>query len=109
MTYSETLADRVRDRLGDDGDVVEHRMFGGLAFMVNGHVACGVDGDRLMVRLTPEAAEDALVEPGVSPFDVTGRPMMGMRWVAAERIEDENDLAARVDLAATRARSLPPK
>lgn len=109
MTYSDAIADRVRSVLGGGGDVVERQMFGGLTFMVNGHMSCGVSEDRLMVRLAPEAAEDALEEPGGSPFDVTGRPLKGMLWIDADAIQDDETLAAWVGRAATRARSLPPK
>lgn len=77
MPYDHDLADRVRAALADRGDAAERAMFGGLTFMVGGHMCCGVTGDDLMVRLEPAAAEAALAEPGVRPMDFTGRPLKG--------------------------------
>ena len=78
MAYDEKLADRVRDILEGDPGVSERKMFGGLAFMVDGHMACGIAGDDLMLRLGAEGAEAALQKPHVRPMDFTGRPMKGM-------------------------------
>ena len=77
MAYDEKLADRVRDILEGDPGVSERKMFGGLAFMVDGHMACGIAGDDLMLRLGAEGAEAALQKPHVRPMDFTGRPMTG--------------------------------
>lgn len=107
--YDEALADRMRDHLGTSGDVVERKMFGGLTFMVNGHMCCGVSDDRIMVRLDPEEAERALEEPGASRFDATGRPLKGMLWVSPDTIQDDQTLEHWVQRAATHARSKPPK
>jgi hypothetical protein len=81
MAYDEGLVTRVREVLGDRPGLVEKQMFGGLAFMVHGNVACGVRGDNLIVRVAADDAETALDEPGTRPFDLTGRPMKG--WLAA--------------------------
>ena len=75
MAYDEGLATRVREVLGDQPELVEKKMFGGLAFLLNGNMACGVRGEDLIVRVAAEAADAALGEPGTRPFDLTGRPM----------------------------------
>ncbi|MCZ0984768.1 hypothetical protein BEK98_44735 [Streptomyces diastatochromogenes] len=70
-----------RERLGTDPDITEKRMFGGIAFLHRGSIAVGVIGDGLMVRVGPEATEEALARPGTRIFDMTGRPTRG--WVVA--------------------------
>ena len=83
-------------------------MFGGLAFMVDGHMACGIAGDDLMLRLGPEGAEAALKRPHVRPMDFTGRPMTGMVFVAKSGLRGAS-LGRWVTAATTFARTLPPK
>ena len=78
MAYDERLAVRVRGVLADTNGVSERKMFGGLAVLVDGNMACGVVGDKLMLRLGREGAEEALCRPNVRPMDFTGRPMTGM-------------------------------
>jgi TfoX/Sxy family transcriptional regulator of competence genes len=108
MAYDEALADRVRDVFGPDSDLSERKMFGGLAFMLRGHMCCGVVGDELMLRLDPELAAEALRKPEVRPMDFTGRPMKGMVYVAPGGLRGRA-LRAWVEKAATHARSLPAK
>src|SRR5919201_2022851 len=84
MAYSERLADRVRALLSDRDDVVERPMFGGLTFMVRGHMCCGVHGDELIVRLHPDDEEAALARPHARPMDFTARPMRGFVTVAPD-------------------------
>jgi len=109
MPYSEELAERIRELIGGRDGVGERRMFGGIAWMVNGHMACGTLGEDLMVRLSHEDAERALAEPHVGPMDFTGRPMRGFVTVHAAGIAEEEDLARWVDAGASHAASLPPK
>jgi len=107
MAYDEALADRVRALLPAE-PVTERQMFGGLAFMLGGHMFCGIVKDALMVRLGPEAADRALDQPHVRPMDFTGRPMTGMVFVDPEGL-DGDALRQWVDAALGFARSLPPK
>jgi len=81
VAYDEDLADRVRAVLPPGEAVTERQMFGGLAFMLGGHMFCGVVKGTLMARLGPEAADRALELPHVRPMDFTGRPMKGMVFV----------------------------
>jgi len=108
MAYDERLAERVRDVLGPDPDVSERKMFGGLAFMLNGHMVGGIVGEELMLRLGAELAEEALGSPHVRPMDFTGRPMTGMVYVAPDGLRGRA-LRTWVEKAAGHARSLPPK
>ena len=109
MAYDEELAERVRDLLSARSEVTERKMFGGIAFMVGGNMACGVLGDELIVRLGDDEGEKALAEEGVRPFDFTGKPMKGIVYVAADRTSDDAGLAEWVDAGADYAASLPSK
>jgi TfoX/Sxy family transcriptional regulator of competence genes len=109
MAFDEELADRVRNLLSARAELSERRMFGGIAFMVAGNMACGILGEDLIVRLGEEEAEKALREDGVRPFDFTGRPMKTTVYVSPERTSDEAGLAEWVEAGADFAASLPPK
>lgn len=109
MAFDEALAERVREALVGRAEVSERRMFGGIAFMLAGHMAVGIVGDDLMVRLDPEEAERALAESHVRPMDFTGRPAKNMVFVDSEGTAPDEDLAAWVDAGADYASSLPPK
>lgn len=108
MAYDEELADRVRVVLADEAGLTERKMFGGLAFMLNGNMACGIVKDELMLRLGAEGADAALDEPRVRQMDFTGRPMTGMVYVEPTGLDDAG-LRRWVEQAAGFARSLPPK
>ena len=109
MAYDEGVAQRVREVLLDVPGVVEKRMFGGLAFMVGGNMFCGVVGGELMVRVGPEAHEEALALPHARIMDFTGRPSKGMIYVGEQGLIADEDLAGWVKRGLTYARSLPPK
>jgi TfoX/Sxy family transcriptional regulator of competence genes len=82
MAYDEKLAARTRAVLTPLAAFDEKKMFGGLAFMVRGHMCCGVLQDRLMVRCDPKSYDRFVAEPGASPMDFTGRPMRGFLFVS---------------------------
>lgn len=109
MAYDEKLADRVREVLARRRGVTEKKMFGGLAFMVNGHMTCGVLGEDLMVRVGPDAYEAALKRVGCRPMDFTGRAMKGMVYVSPRGHRRKSSLEAWVNRGLSYARSLPPK
>jgi hypothetical protein len=109
MAFDPELADRVRSSLAGRTAFGERAMFGGLAFMVGGHMACGVLGDDLVLRLGPEGAEDALERPGVRPMDFTGRPLKGYVYVAPPAVGDEAGLGDWLDRALAFVTTLPPK
>jgi hypothetical protein len=103
------LADRVRESLASRTSFAERSMFGGLAFMVEGHMACGVIGDDLVLRLGPEGSDDALDRPDVRPMDFTGRPMKSYVYVAPAGIGGESGLGGWLDRALAFVATLPPK
>ena len=107
MAYDEDLADRVRAVLPPVEAVTERQMFGGLAFMLGGHMFCGVVRDTLMVRLGPEGADRALNLPHVWPMDFTGRPVKGMVFVEPGGLHGAA-LGEWVAAAAAFARALRP-
>ena len=109
MAYDEHLAQRIREALKRRRGISEKKMFGGLAFMVNGHMACGVIGEDLMVRVGPEAYDQALKKSGARPMDFTGRPMKGMVYVGPRGHQRAPSLKAWVEQGLSYARSLPPK
>jgi hypothetical protein len=109
MAYDEDLANRVREQLAAEPAVTEKAMFGGLAFLLQGNMAVGLSGAELMVRVGPDASDDALDRPHTRPFDMTGRPMKGWILVAPEGVARERDLAAWVARGVEFARSLPAK
>ena len=108
MAFDDQLAQRVRDVLAEVPDVSERRMFGGLAFVVGGHIACGIVASDLMLRLGEAGADAALDRPHVRPMDFTGRPMNGMVFIDPEGLRGDA-LRQWVDTAADYARGLPPK
>jgi TfoX N-terminal domain len=109
MAYDETLADRIRAAAAVlTGDVTERKMFGGLAFMLNGHMFAGVVGKDLMLRLGEPAASHALSRPHVREMDFTGRPMKGMVFVEPDGLNGPA-LGHWVAEAAAFVGSLPAK
>jgi TfoX/Sxy family transcriptional regulator of competence genes len=109
MAYDEGLATRVRDVLGEQPGLAEKKMFGGLAFLLNGNMACGVRGDDLIVRVAADTADAVADEPGTRPFDLTGRPMKGWLMVDADGHAEDDDLRRWVGRGVAHATSLPPK
>jgi hypothetical protein len=108
VAYDEELAARVRAILSDHLDVREQKMFGGLTFMVAGHMCCGVNGDELIVHLDPDHEDEALARPHARPMDFTGRPIRGFVTVQPEGLKGAQ-LNQWVREAVARAESLPPK
>ena len=109
MAYNEALAQRIREALDDVSGLSEKKMFGGIAFLVQGNMACGVTSDNLMVRISPESYEAALAKPFVRVFDMTGRPMKGWIVVEPEGVQSADDLNQWVKQGVSFAQSLPAK
>ena len=109
MAYDERLAERIRGVLRSRANVTEKQMFGGIALMVGGNMAVGVTRDELMVRVGPDAHDEALAQPHVRVMDMGNRPMRGMVNVAHAGVEDDADLARWVNAGADVAAALPPK
>jgi TfoX/Sxy family transcriptional regulator of competence genes len=109
VAYDEALAARVRSIVGVREHVTERKMFGGVAWMLQGNMACAVVGADLAVRLSHEDAERALAEPHTRRFDMTGRPARGFIVVAGHAVARDDELARWVGAGADHASSLPPK
>lgn len=110
MAYNEEVADVVRQVFGElDVDTVERKMFGGVAFMVAGHMTVGVLGDELIVRVGKDGHEDALAQPHTREMDFTGKAMTGMVYVAEGGFRDDGDLRAWVQRGLDYTSTLPPK
>lgn len=113
MPYNTSLADRIRDRLIErlkmSPTMTEKAMFGGVAFMVNGNMACGVHQQAMIVRVGPEKHAQAMAQPHTRPFDMTGRPMAGWVMVDPEGVEDDATLHAWIEQGLAFALSLPAK
>ena len=109
MAYDETLAGRIRKALTPRPDVMERKMFGGLAFMLRGNMCCGAMNDTLMLRLGNELAAAALKEAHARPMDFTGKPLKSMVYVDAPGIASDEDLYSWVNKAADFAETLPAK
>jgi TfoX/Sxy family transcriptional regulator of competence genes len=108
MAYDEGLAERVREVLSDY-PVDEKKMFGGLAFMVQGNMACGLISDELLIRVGADNYEKTLAMPHTRKMDFTGKPMKGFIMVEAEGYEDDTALAKWLKQGLDYARSLPEK
>jgi hypothetical protein len=108
MAYDEDLANRVREAIPADAEVTERKMFGGLAFLLGGHMFVGIVGSELMVRLGYQAAQQALELDHVREMDFTGRPMKNMIFVQPAGLQGPA-LEHWVTAAADHVRTLPPK
>lgn len=102
MAYNLKLAERIRSELNGI-PFVEKKMFGGVGFLINGNMACGVHKDDLIVRVDPEKHEKLLKKTHTKPFDITGRPMKGWLLVEADGCKTPKQLSA----GSKKALSLP--
>ena len=109
MAFSEELAQRIRDVIATRDGVTERKMFGGIAWMINGNMACGAMGVSLLVRLDRNDSDRILAEPHVGLMRMGERTMRGFFTVDAAGIAGDDQLASWVDAGATYAASLPPK
>ena len=109
MAFSEELAERVRAQIQEAPDYVEKKMFGGLAFMIRGHMCAGIIGDELMVRVGKDMYDDVLDRPHVRPMDFTGRTMTGFVCVEPEGVAEDSGMADFVDLALQFNSTMPAK
>ncbi|MBI3611200.1 MAG: TfoX/Sxy family protein [Nitrospirae bacterium] len=107
MAYNEALAERVRNVFAKRKGMIERKMFGGIAFMLRGHMCCGVIKDDLVVRVKPEYYEKALTEPHARPMDFTGRPMKGFVFVGLSGYRTDKALSNWIQRGIDFASSLP--
>jgi TfoX/Sxy family transcriptional regulator of competence genes len=109
LAHDEQLAERVRGIQKRRRGLSEKKMFGGLSFLLNGNMCCGIVDDRLMVRVGPDAYETALPSQHATEMDFTGKPLTGYVYVSPAGIRADDDLRSWVEQAIEFARSLPAK
>lgn len=109
MAYDEKLAERLSKAFRRRKGAAEKKMFGGIAYMVDGHMCCGVIKDMLVVRVGPGAYEKALEEKHTRPMDFTGRPMKGYVYVEAKGIKSDENLKSWIERGIKFIKTLPPK
>ncbi len=110
MGYDSDLADRVRELLGPQSGVDEKRMFGGLAFLINGNMSVAVSKQGgLMVRVSREDTEKLLARAHVNPMVMAGREVRGWIRVEPDGVKTKRQLTDWVTRGANHARGLPPK
>lgn len=110
MAYDEELAERIRELLDDQRGIEEKKMFGGLAFLLKGHMAVAASGQGgILVRVDPEESEELVATTNAYPMEMQGRKMSGWLRVDAEDVRTKRQLTKWVTLGTTFAGSLPPK
>ena len=109
MAFDENLARRIRNVLARKKGIEEKTLFGCYCLLLIGNVLVGVWKNSLIVRLGDEQGEDALLEPHVRPFDITGKAMKGWVVVTPEGIEDDDQLKGWIQRAVKFVSKLPAK
>ncbi|HUF00259.1 MAG TPA: TfoX/Sxy family protein [Anaerolineales bacterium] len=108
MAYNLKLAERIRSQL-DGVPFVEKKMFGGVGFLLNGNMACGVNKDNLIVRIDPEKQSTLLKKAHAKPFDLTGKPMKGWLVIEADGVKMDKQLSTWIKEGIEFALTLPHK
>ena len=109
MAYDEKLAQRIRLQLGNRRGISERKMFGGMAFMLDGKMCCGVLDSNLVARLSVDDCAAALRTPHVRPMDFTGKPLKGFLYVGAAALRSDAALRSWVEHCVTFVNTLPAK
>ena len=110
MAYDEELADRIRAEVAGERGVTEMKMFGGLAFLIGGHMAVAASGQGgLMLRCDPDDSERLVAEPGASRMEMRGKEMDGWLRVTGDAVADDAALSRWVGVGTSYAASLPAK
>jgi TfoX/Sxy family transcriptional regulator of competence genes len=109
VAYNEELAARMREVLSGSRGIVEKKMFGGLCFLLDGRMICGVLKDDLIAKIGRENHERIAEQEHVRPFDFTGKPMRGMVYVAPAGLKTKKELSRWIEMAKGHAGTLPPK
>jgi TfoX/Sxy family transcriptional regulator of competence genes len=110
VAYDEDLANRIRELLAGEKGVTEMKMFGGLAFLVNGNMSVGASGQGgLMLRVEPDETDTLAERPHAKHFEMRGRAMQGWLRVDSEGLRTKRQLEPWVKRGVAYARSLPPK
>lgn len=109
MAYNKSTAQRVRDELNSDRRFSEKKMFGGVGFLMDGHMCVGVWKEWLILRVGPDAWQDLLGQSDVHEFDITGRSMTGWVMIAPDGFDTTEQLQDWISRAVAFTQTLPPK
>ena len=109
MAYDEKVAQRLRTAFAGRADIVEKKMFGGIAFMHRGNMCCGIVGDTLMARVGPSQYQEALARPHAREMDFTGKPLKGFVYVDPPGFSDDGELRRWIGMCEEFTASLPAK
>jgi hypothetical protein len=110
MAYDEDLAGQIRDLIGPDPELTEKKMFGGLAFLIRGHMAISASGQGgVLVHVDPGRSAGLVATTNAAPAVMQGREMPGWLRVSPEDLASDDDLSRWVDIGIEQARSLPPR
>ena len=109
MPYDESLANRIQSHIGSPPGMTVKKMFVGIGFLLNGNMACGDHGQKMIVRLPPDQTAEALAQPHTHVFNLTGKPMKGWVLVEPEGVQGEAELEAWIRRGVDYAASLPAK
>lgn len=109
MAYDKSVAVRIREAMQDYPGVTEKKMFGGVAFMVNGNMCSGVVKSELMLRVGPDGYDDARKQPHAREMDFTGKPMRGFGFADEAGFATDNDLQVWINRAYSFVKTLPTK
>lgn len=111
MSYDAELATRIRNyfSVSNPAEIVEKEMFGGLAFLMGGHMCVGATGNRLMARVGPKQYNAALQDMHATIMDFTGKPLRGFVYVEPEALETEKGLHKWIARCEAFVKKLPPK
>ncbi len=109
MAYDTKIADRIRKILGRRRNITEKAMFGGLSFLLNGKMFCGLLKDDLVVRVNPKESDALLQKPHVRPMDFTGRPIKGFLYVSSGGYKTDKQLSEWIERGIDFASSLPKR
>ena len=109
MSYNLDLAQQIKEIFAGIPDISEKKMFGGIGFMLQGNMVCGVNKDDLIVRVGLDQYDQCLEMPHTHVFDMTGRPMRGWVTVSPKGYENMGDLEQWVERGMSFVKSLPPK
>ncbi len=109
MAFDASLAERVRKSLSKHDNLSERRQFGGVAFLIDGNVACGIIGNDMLVRVGPALHDKVMLEKNVKEFSLTGRPSKGWVIVGSGALKTASQLGRWLKLGVDFASTLPPK
>ncbi len=109
MAYDTKLCERIRAQLKGTRGLEEKKMFGGVGFMINGNMACGVQKDDLVIRINPDKHGETMKRPHTKPFMARGRSMAGWILISPEGCKTDQALVDWIQMGAGFAKSLPPK